>query len=202
MQPQTFIFFGKSGSGKGTQAELLSGFLEQRRGIKPITIETGKGFREFIQTDSYTAGLTKKAIDKGGLMPVFLPIWLWTNSFVQEYNGTQDLVLDGLCRRPAEAPVLDSALKFFGQTKPVVIYISVSDSWSFDRMKSRGRADDTDEYIKSRLSWFEWNVVPAMAYFHEHQDYTFLEINGEQSVESVHAEILSKLSSILNIQTS
>jgi len=98
-----------------------------------------------------------------------------------------------LCRRPAEAPVLDSALKFFNQKNPIIIYINVSNEWAQDRMKARGRKDDTEEYIKSRLQWFEWNVVPAMAYFHEHPDYTFLEINGEQSVEDVHNELISKL---------
>lgn len=193
MQPQTFIFFGKSGSGKGTQAKLLAKYLENAKGTSPLFIETGQGFREFIKSESYTATLTQEVLSEGGLLPVFMPIWLWTDILVNKYDGTQDLILDGLCRRPAEAPVLDSALKFYGQKNPIVVYINVSDNWAFERMKARGRKDDTDEYIKSRLKWFEWNVVPAMAYFHEHPDYTFIEINGEQTVEEVHGQIISKL---------
>lgn len=193
MQPQTFIFFGKSGSGKGTQAKLLSKYLETAKGSKSLFIETGQGFREFIKSESHTATLTQEVLTEGGLLPVFMPIWLWTDILVKQYDGTQDLILDGLCRRPAEAPVLDSALKFYGQKNPIVVYINVTDNWAFERMKARGRKDDTDEYIKSRLKWFEWNVVPAMAYFHEHPDYTFIEINGEQTVEEVHSQIISKL---------
>lgn len=193
MRPQTFIFFGKSGSGKGTQARLLGDYLKKTKGNEILYIETGDGFRKFTENDSYTAKLTKEVLAGGGLLPVFMPIWLWTDFLVKNYNGTQDLILDGLCRRPGEAPVLDSALKFFDQKNPIIVYINVSNDWAFKRMKDRGRVDDTDTYIKSRLEWFEWNVVPAMAYFHEHPDYTFLEINGEQSVEEVHGELLSRL---------
>jgi adenylate kinase len=193
MRPQTFIFFGKSGSGKGTQAKILGDYLKRTKGNEVLYIETGEGFRDFIKSDSYTAKLTKEVLTDGGLLPVFMPIWLWTDFLVKNYDGTQDLILDGLCRRPAEAPVLDSALKFFGQNNPIIIYINVSNEWAFARMKDRGRKDDTEEYIKSRLEWFEWNVVPSMAYFHEHPDYTFLEINGQQSVEEVQNEILSRL---------
>ena len=193
MRPQTFIFFGKSGSGKGTQAKLLADYLKRTKGNEILYIETGESFREFVEGDSYIAKLTKDVLANGGLLPVFMPVWLWTDIFIKKYNGTQDLILDGLCRRPTEAPVLDSALKFVGQNNPIVVYINVSNEWSFSRMKDRGRKDDTQEYIKSRLEWFEWNVVPAMSYFHEHPDYTFLEINGEQTVEEVHSELISRL---------
>ena len=129
-------------------------------------------------------------------MPVFLPIWLWTTDMVNKFDGKRDLILDGLCRRPDEAPVLDSAIKFFKLEKPIVFYIKTSDAWSFERLKSRGRGDDSDEYIKSRLSWFEWNVLPAMAYFYDNKDYNFFEINGEQTVEEVHKELISKVESV------
>lgn len=129
-------------------------------------------------------------------MPVFLPIWIWTSEFVDKFDGKRDLILDGLCRRPDEAPVLDSAMKFYNVSKPIVFFIKTSDKWSFDRMKERGRSDDSDEYIKSRLAWFDWNVVPAMAYFYDNPDYYFFEINGEQSIEDVHKEILSKVESV------
>lgn len=193
MRPQTFIFFGKSGSGKGTQAKLLSEYLERTTNTQSLYIETGEGFRNFMKQESHSAKLTGEVLANGGLLPVFMPVWLWTDMLIKNYDGTQNLVLDGVCRRPTEAPVLDSALKFYNQKNPIVLYINVSDDWSFQRMKERGRKDDTDAYIKSRLNWFEWNVVPAMAYFHEHIDYTFIEINGEQTVEEVHAEIISKL---------
>lgn len=56
MTPQTFIFFGPSGSGKGTQARLLIEYLEKKDPErKTVYIETGRRFRDFITEASYTA---------------------------------------------------------------------------------------------------------------------------------------------------
>ena len=56
MQPQTFIFFGPSGSGKGTQAKLLQEILKQKDPERKIIyIETGQKFRELAEGDSFTA---------------------------------------------------------------------------------------------------------------------------------------------------
>lgn len=192
---QTFIFFGRSGSGKGTQAHLLLGYLEKHSQYKNLYIETGQKFRNFIaQEHNHTALLTQKVLDDGGLMPVFMPIWLWTGEMVEKFTGKENIILDGLCRRPDEAPVLDSAVKFYGLTKPNVIYIATSKEWSLDKLKSRGRADDdTESDMLRKLEWFDWNVVPAMSFFHENPDYNFIEINGEQSIEAVHNDIITKV---------
>jgi adenylate kinase len=191
--PQTYIFFGKSGSGKGTQAELLIEKLKEK-GNEVVYVETGKRFRKFIEQEhNHSAELTKKALDKGELIPVFLPVWLWTSAFVEEFTGQEDLVLDGLARRMTEAPVLDSALRFYGRLPCHVIHIDVSREWAFDRLSSRGRTDDTDEYINSRLDWFEKDVAPVIEYFEERKGFTIHTINGEQSIEEVHQEVLREL---------
>ena len=192
---QTCIFFGRSGPGKGTQAEMLQKYLEDKKGIEPIYIETGQKFRSFTDQSNYSAQITKEVMAEGGLLPVFLPIWIWTTDLVNKFDGKRDLILDGLCRRPDEAPVLDSAMKFYKITKPFILYVKTSEDWSFDRMKERGRKDDSDDYIRSRLKWFDWNVVPALAYFYDNKDYNFFEINGEQTIEEVHNEIISKIES-------
>jgi adenylate kinase len=195
-QPQTYIFFGKSGSGKGTQAELLKKYLEEKDSRKVLYVETGARFREFMDKGSYSSKLTKEVMKTGGLLPVFMPVWIWTDFLVNNLTGEEHMILDGLCRRPAEAPVLDSAMKFYKREKPVIVYINTSNDWAMARLKGRGRADDGDDYIKSRLDWFEWNVLPALSFFHSNGDYTFLEINGERTVEEVHEDILTKISSI------
>jgi len=192
MQQNTYIFFGRSGSGKGTQAQMLRQYIEDNGG-RTIYIETGDRFRSFMETGSYTAGMTKKVIASGGLMPVFMPIWLWANELVHSYTGYESLILDGLCRRIDEAPVLDSALKFYGIEKAHVIYINVSNDWAANRLQGRGRSDDSAEYINSRMAWFDREVLPVLEYFRDRNRYAFHEINGEQSIESVHADIRSAL---------
>lgn len=192
-KPQTFIFFGRSGSGKGTQAKLLKELLEGKD-RKVIYLETGEKFRNFIQKDNYTANLTKEVMKDGGLLPPFLPVWIWADSLIEQFSGVEDLILDGLARRASEAPVLDSAISFYKRERPYVISINVSRDWSKERMMSRGRSDDTEEYIESRLDWYDRDVLPAMEYFRNHSGYHFIDVHGEQSIEKVHEDLVKKIS--------
>jgi adenylate kinase len=192
MDSQAFVFFGRSGCGKGTQAKLLIDVLKLR-GKEILYIETGSQFREFIKMDNYSSKLTGEILKEGGLIPVFLPIWIWTEILVKKYSGTQDMVLDGVCRRKEEAMALSSVFDFYKIKNPTIVSINVSKEWSFDRMMERKRADDTPEKIQSRLDWYEKDVLPAIQYFKDKSEYNFVEINGEQPIEEVHKDIIKAL---------
>lgn len=190
--PKTFIFFGRSGSGKGTQARLLEKYLDETTPNDVLYIETGNKFRDFINNKNYTSDLTKSILDTGGLLPEFLPIWIWASEFVKRFTGKEHLILDGLSRRIDEAPILDSTIKFYNIKNPMIIYLNVPRERAFGMLKKRGRVDDTDEYINSRLDWFDEYVIPAIDYFKKSKDYIFLEINGDQSITDTNKEILVK----------
>lgn len=190
---RAYIFFGRSGSGKGTQAELLIRYLEDHQ--QPVLyIETGVEFRSFINQENFTATRTKAALERGELLPVWLPVWLWAEKLVRGFDGTQALVLDGLARRMTEAPVVDSALKFYGIQDCKVININVSRIEAKNRLMSRGRPDDTEEEkIQRRLDWYDRDVLDVMDYFADKKGYDFIDINGEQPVEDVFNDIKKAL---------
>lgn len=194
MTPQTFIFFGPSGSGKGTQAKLV---MEKLKQVDPerqvLYLETGQKFREFATEASFTAKKVKEILGSGGLMPEFLPVWIWTQYFVDHVSGDEHMILDGISRRPHEALVIDSAMQFYERKNPTVISLEVSPESSALRMLNRGRGDDNKQEMKSRLEWYEKNVVPAINHFKNNAYYKFITINGEGSIEAVHAEILEKI---------
>ncbi|TSC70256.1 MAG: adenylate kinase [Parcubacteria group bacterium Gr01-1014_46] len=193
MSPKTFIFFGPSGAGKGTQAKILIEYLKKNDPDRTtLYIETGQRFRDFITEASYTATKTKEIIDNGGLLPEFLPIWIWSEYFVKHVSGDEHMVLDGLSRRAHEAPILNSAMKFYKREKPFVISMEVSRDWAKDRLLSRERGDDNIGQIEKRLDWFEKNVLPAIEYFKNNEFYNFITINGEQTIEEVNKEIMDK----------
>lgn len=194
MTSDTFIFFGRSGCGKGTQAHLLQQKLEQEGG-KVLYVETGAKFREFMERDTYTGHMTKEVIDNGELLPAFLPVWVWANVLVENFTGKEHLILDGLSRRAFEAPILDSMIAFYKRERPFVILIDVSREWSKERLMGRKRKDDTEEYIESRLNWYDRDVVPAIEYFRNHSGYHFIEIQGEKTIEEVHNELIQKINS-------
>lgn len=198
MNKKTFIFIGASGSGKGTQVSLLRERLQTKDPGTPIFyVQTGEHFREFIKGDSYAASIARAVQEHGDLQPSFLAMWLWSDLFIKNLTGIEHLILDGAPRTLSEAHHLDIAMKFFKRVQPTVIHIKVSREWSFDhlmeRAKKGGRNDDNEESINRRLDWYDRDVVPAINYYRRDRDYDFLEVNGEQSIEAVHRDIISSI---------
>ena len=198
MESRTFIFIGASGSGKGTQVKLLQQYLEKNDPKIPIFwLQTGQYFRDFVKGDTYAATIARKAQEEGSRQPDFLAMWIWSDIFVKNLKGHEHLIVDGSPRSLNEAQNLDIAMKFFGRKMPTVVYINVHRRWSrehlLDRAKKENRLDDTAESIEKRLTWFDNDVKPAIEYYRRDRDYNFVEINGENSIEEVNREILSKV---------
>lgn len=193
--PITCLFYGRSGAGKGTQAKLLQEHLKEHTDRDVLYVETGNGLRDLAtKKDKYfTGALTEKTLSEGGLFPEFLPIWVWSNALVKHYSGEEHLILDGLARRKDEVPVLDSAIEFYNIKHPYIFHINVSRERAFEMLKGRGRPDDTDDSINERLDWFEENVQNAMNAFRDLPRYNFIDINGEQTIEEVHQDILDAI---------
>ena len=193
MSKQFYIFIGRSGCGKGTQAELLKDYLEKEKKQPTIHITTGGGFRDFIESGSYLASISKKINETGGLQPEFLAVWNWANILIKDIKGGETILLDGSPRKIFESRVLNNAISFLGYEKPTVIYMDVKESWARERLNGRGRADDNSKEIDARMNWFEKDVVPVLDDYMHDSRYSFIHINGEQAVEEVHKEIKKKL---------
>lgn len=194
MTPQTYIFIGRAGSGKGTQAELLIKTLKEKDPQGSVfTLETGARFREFIKGGSYTSQLAKVIIDDGRLQPAFLSITMWAQNFIESFKEGQHIVLDGSPRGLYEAYAVDSAMKFYSRVKPFVIYLDVEESHSIERLLKRGRADDVHHAIKKRLAYFETDVRQTIDFFRKDGYFTFLDIDGTKSIEEVRDQIFSKI---------
>jgi adenylate kinase len=188
--PETFIFIGRSGSGKGTQAELLKEYLEKNTSSPVTYIQTGQRFRDFTRGEGHTAQLARKVIETGALMPEFLGVWNWSSIFVDSIKGDEHLILDGMPRRLREAHMVDSAMNFYERNMPMVIYLDISHDVAKERLLGRGRTDDNHEDIDRRLAWFETDVVPVLEWYERDRNYNFVRINGEQSVEEINGDII------------
>ena len=192
MQPKTFIFLGRSGCGKGTQADLLKKYLaEKTPGISCFHLEVGARFREFIAKDSFTSMLSRKVNSAGGLQPEFLAVWAWASMMIEDMKEGEHLIIDGTPRKLDEAVILDKALQFYGRKDVTLVFLDVSRDWSRKRLLARHRSDDNTADIEARLDWYETDVVPAVEYFRKHKDFRFLRADGMQSVEKVHTEIVA-----------
>lgn len=193
-KPYTFIFFGIVGSGKGTQIELLQKYLKEKDPSVKITYAyPGKEFRKITESGSYTGMLVKSTMDHGWLQPNFLTISLFTNTLISSVEEDSCVIVDGFPRTIVQSEVLEASMDFYKRDDIKVIYISVGKEEAVKRMKLRARADDTDEGIAKRFDEYINNVIPAMDYFKDKSGYTIYTVNGEQSIEDVHKELIKTL---------
>lgn len=198
-KPQTFVFMGPQGSGKGTQVELLKKYLaETQASVPQWHVNTGDAFREIKKSGSYSSKRIAEVIDQGGILPVFLPIAVWGNAFLNEYTGKEHVFIDGFPRRVFEAQALDTAFKFYHQDNVHVIYLEVSVEESVQRLMKRsvteGRADDTEEGIRERLRWYYEESMPVLDYLESTSGYQVHHIDGERTIEEIHNDIIDQLS--------
>jgi|SRR5579872_67712 len=198
MKPFTFVLTGNSGCGKGTQGKLLGKYLEEKFSDNPVFyLETGGRFRKFLSEPGYSNDLARKIYEAGERQPDFLGIWNWSHILIESMIGKEHLIVDGAPRAYSEALAFETAMKFYGRNL-VVIYINVSRAWAKERLMGRGRVDDVNtQRLEHRLDWFEKDVIPAIEYFRTNPECRFVEVNGEQTIEEVNAEMMEKL----NIRT-
>lgn len=193
MEPQTFIFFGIVGSGKGTQVQFLLDYLKSKDSKEILYAGTGEEFRKLINTESYTAKRVKESILKGELQPDFLTTTLFTNTLIHSLSEEKHLIADGYPRTVAQAESMDAMMKFFKRDKIKIIYIKISEEEALKRNLLRGREDDTETGIAKRIEEYRQNVIPAINYFKDKEGYEICTVNGEQSREEVYQEMLKVL---------
>ncbi|MEK7104615.1 MAG: nucleoside monophosphate kinase [Patescibacteria group bacterium] len=193
MQAQTFVFFGQVGSGKGTQVKLLADFLKEHDGRECVQTSTGNEYRRLLEGGNYIGTLVKDSVIRGELQPDFLTNAIVTNILTLSLSPEKHLIADGYPRTIMQSGTFEAMMKFFKREIVNVIYIEVGKEEAIKRMMLRARHDDTEEGIAKRFDEYENNVIPAMNYFKDKKGYTIYTINGEQTVENVHKEIIKKL---------
>lgn len=214
MQPLSFALIGRSGCGKGTQADLL---MKHFGNI--FYVSTGGMLRDLAKMDSSVGKAAKKVLDKGELIPDFMIIGLWMRELCLNLKDEQGFLFDGALRRLSEVKALDGFLKFLGREKTFFpILLDIPRQEAFDRLTKRRickkcgkiipwvgdfkkmekcpdcggelfhRQDDNMDAIKNRLDYFDKEVVEVLDYYKNRGQ--LITINGDQPIDKVFADIL------------
>lgn len=195
MQPQTIIFIGPQGSGKGTQIAKLDTVLrEQDPTRRVVDIQTGRRFRALAaKGEGFTENHVAETLDHGVLQPLFLSVVLWGDAMREHLDTNCHLLIDGFPRIVHEAEVLESALTFYERKAVTILNLEAPEDVVRARMESRARDDDTPESIEARLAWYREETLPVLAYYRKRDDTRVVDIDGTASIDAVHAAILAGL---------
>lgn len=211
------ILLGPPGSGKGTQAKLIS----EKFSIPHIS--TGDIFRLHISQKTLLGLEAKSYIDKGQLVPDEVTVKL-IKSRLTEDDCNKGFLLDGFPRTIKQADALESLLKEINVSVDSVINIEVPAEEIIDRITGRRvckkcgasyhiifnpsatngicdrcdgpliqREDDTEDTVRKRLEVYESQTKPLIRYYEEKG--LLRNANGSQDIAKVFKDICNILGS-------
>jgi adenylate kinase len=185
------VFLGPPGSGKGTQAKLLS------ERLKVPAISTGDILRTAVK-DGAPLGLQAQAImEKGELVSDALIVALIRERIARK-DARGGFILDGFPRTLEQGRALEALLSEGGESLATAVNFAVPEATLVDRMagraKAEGRADDRPETVRERLRVYREKTEPLIGFYADRG--LLAEVDGVGTVEEVASRVDDALASV------
>ena len=209
-KPINILFFGPSGSGKGTQAEMVAERYDLKR------LQSGAILRKWAKEKTDFGKKVQTAMNNG-----FVPsewIFQMTKEEFSKVDKDQGLMLENFSRMLPEIKNLYSVLAELNRKLDFIFLINISDKEAIQRMLKRGtcqecekvvvlednveklvcsdcggmikrRKDENIESINKRLNDYHNKTAEVLDYIRKND--RLIEINGEQQIKKVFKDIIS-----------
>jgi adenylate kinase len=206
------IFLGAPGSGKGTQAKIVSGLLSIPQ------VSTGDILREAVKNQTEQGKLAKSYMDAGKLVPDEVVIGIIRDRLAQA-DCAKGWILDGFPRNVAQANELDEMLATMSKTIDRVLDLDVPDEILKVRLVGRRvcrkcgvsfhvdfnkpevdgvcdydggelyqRSDDNETSVATRLETYHTQTKPLLDFYGAKN--ILVSINGNQEISKVQEELI------------
>ena len=176
------VLLGPPGAGKGTQAAILS----EKLGVPHIS--TGDLFRANIGEGTPLGVEAKSYIDAGKLVPTDVTARMVEDRLNQD-DAKDGFLLDGFPRTVEQAEILTELLAKRGEKLDGVLNFVVDEDVVIERMLARGRADDNEEIIRTRLGVYREETAPLI----EHYGDQIISIDAVGDVDDINQRALEAL---------
>lgn len=207
------VLIGAQGSGKGTQADLLS----ENLGLAHVS--SGDLFRKAIGEKTELGLQAKVYMDRGELVPDALTVAMVLKRLEQP-DTTRGVILDGFPRTIAQADALDRGLEGVGKQIDLAVYLEVPREELLKRLSGRyickanqhvyninsnppkapgvcdldgsplyQRSDDTGEAVQRRLDIFFNETIQLLDYYGRQGK--LVKVNGNQDIGQVQIDLLA-----------
>ena len=176
------LFLGAPGAGKGTQAELLS------QTYSYLHLSTGELLRKEIEMNTTLGIQVKDIMNRGELVSDELVLKIVRQNLVEDNKGW---ILDGYPRNLSQANSLNEVLNEINQSLELVFYLDIPEEVLIKRLLLRGRKDDTEETIRTRVDIYKKTTEPLIQYFN---DLALLEyIDADRDLKTISSDIKQKM---------
>lgn len=177
------LILGPPGAGKGTQASVLC------RAIGIPHVSTGMMLRDHVERGTDLGSRAKAIMDTGDLVPDEIVV-----AMVEERLGEEDahcgFLLDGFPRTRPQAEALDRVLGA-DRALEAVINLEAPEEEVVQRILSRGRSDDTEETVRTRIAVYQDQTAPLIELYTERGILT--RVDGVGAIDEVLARIVAVL---------
>lgn len=173
------LLMGVAGAGKSYQGKLLAdeyGYAWISSGEILRVLITGKRREKMLQgnllTDQEMVGVMDRVLDL--------------------IDTNEEFVLDGFPRTVTQAEWLLNQIKLGRFSLTAIIHLVASEKVVLERLKKRGRKDDTKAAIEQRFKEYNSVTLPIVDLL-RNQDINVYDIDADQNREQVHDEIMKSL---------
>lgn len=171
------LLLGQHGSGKSTQADLLSKEL----GL-PV-VSSGDIFRHLREEDTPLGRHVKDFYEHGEYIPdeETIPI---VEARLQQPDVANGFILEGYPRTLNQAQQIKEQFDF-------VFHLAVPDEESVTRMLARGRKDDTEAAMRRRLEQHNAAAADVLEYYKSKG--MLQDIDAHRPIEPIFQDLLSHI---------
>jgi adenylate kinase len=185
---RTIVLMGRPGSGKETQANLLS----EKTGY--AVFSTGKKFRELRERTDALGQHVREGYDAAKLLPPWFAQYLFEDALFK-LGADDGIIFEGTGRTVAEAELFHEVATWLGRDYQV-IYLDLEEEEARRRQTERAlvqnRTDsNTAAKITTRFDEYNTHTAKALEFFREKG--VVIDVPAAGSIESIHQDIISKL---------
>ncbi|MDP3994958.1 MAG: nucleoside monophosphate kinase [bacterium] len=182
------ILMGPQGSGKGTQAKLLSEKLNL------FYFEMGGFLRKLAEKNLLVSEIINK---RGELLPDDMFFFAMKKLLGEKVSEGKGIILDGFPRTLRQYGLLKNWFSEENIKIDMVIFLDVGEKESIKRLSVRRiyekRDDDQPEQIKKRLQIFDKETKPLLDIFRK--EGILVKINGERPVDEIQKDLVEIIES-------
>ena len=176
------LFLGPPGAGKGTQASFIS------ESNNYLHLSTGELLRQEVERKTTLGIQIKEIINSGKLVDDKLVLEIVKQNLAFSKHGW---ILDGYPRNISQANSLTEVLSDLNQPLEKVFYLNLDEEILVKRLINRGRTDDNEKIIRTRLDIYKKTTQPLIAYY---KNLNILEyIDGDRDLKTISEDIKQKM---------